>query len=210
MIGSLEGELSYCQGENIIVNVAGVGYQLLVSEALAAGLGEINSQVSLVVYTDVKENAITLYGFEDHLEREVFLLLKKVKGIGSRLALNIISSVGAKGLLSIIGQGEVKELQSISGIGKKTAERLLVELGEHVGELAQGSAPVVSQKRRVGEVSQLEPGAPSDAILALEKLGFPSAMAREAVETTIAAVETSDPNLVHDSGELVKRALANM
>jgi holliday junction DNA helicase RuvA len=213
MIGRLQGKLVYASGNQLVVDVGGVGYEVIATSSVLAGQPKTQQEISLLIYTDVKENAITLYGFRDLLEKQVFLLLKKVKGIGSRLALGIVSAIGALELLSNIGRSDVAALQRVPGIGKKTAQRLIMELRENVGQLAaQASAPALDDDAGVSERTfwQSGEGGPDvDARLALEKLGFPSDVARSAVaeaqkECPVPAGGELDP------GELLRHALTKL
>lgn len=213
MIGSLRGVVAQRFGDNLIVDVHGVGYQVTASSGVLDAAGPDGSEISVVVYTDVKETAITLYAFATQLEREVFLLLKKVKGIGSRTAMTILSGVGPEALLLAIGHGDAEALRRIPGVGKKTAERVLVELREYVGELAYGtgdeeSAAAPRDKRRVsGPVAGAD--AASDAVLALEKLGFPGERAKAAVDSALAEIG-DDTALRNDAGELLRLSLSKL
>ena len=231
MIGQLKGILDSRSDDEIIIDVQGVGYQVMVSGSVLAELKEIGSEIKLVIYTDVKENAILLFGFSSIMERQVFLLTKKVKGIGPKSAMNIVSSLGAETLLSAIGRGDTDALKKVSGIGKKTAERIIVELKEQViefvasicsnGSLA-GSAGLsasiemssnslaqsnlrLSAKQASAAAMMLTPSIENDAVLALEKLGVHTDKAKLAVAT---ALEHSKG--IKDSGELVRISLSNL
>ena len=215
MIGQLKGILDSRNNDEVIVDVHGVGYQVAVSGSVLSGLGGVGSELKLIIYTDVKENAISLFGFSSVMERQVFLLTKKVKGIGSKSAMNIVSSLGAQALLSAIGRGDTDALKRVSGIGKKTAERIIVELREQVIAFVEEIMPhalagsieisgnVVRQKQTVSMV--LTPGIENDAVLALEKLGVHADKAKLAVA---AALETNKG--IKDSGELVRLSLSNL
>ena len=181
------------------------------------GGSEIGSEISLIIYTDVKENDISLFGFANHQEREIFLLLKKVKGVGSKLALSIISSIGPSELLHNIGQGDVTGLCKIPGVGKKTAERLVVELREQVGQLVDDIVPGLSEQ--VEKISELKVetasgittiAAGADAVLALERLGFSAEQGKKAVAAAVAQEKDLSPSVLKDAGELVKLALGHL
>ncbi len=223
MIGQIKGNVDYINQSEIIVDVNGVGYQLQVSNAALSKISNLGDNITLVVYTDVKENAISLFGFESVLERQVFLLTKKVKGIGSKLAMNIVSSLGAEKLLVAIGRGDMDALKRVTGVGKKTAERTIVELREQVlsfvAEINDSSdnstkSEIVSarlssiidtqvNKNNINTACILVPGVTNDAILALEKLGIPLERARSAV----GCVLENNENLSKNSGDLVQAAL---
>lgn len=216
MIGFLRGVLMRKAGSQILLDVGGVGYELTVTASvLLATDAALGSELKLVVYTDVRENAIALFGFQEHAEKELFLLLKKVKGVGSRTALSIISWMRPEDLLSAIGRGDVTELQKVPGVGKKTAERLIVELREQVGLLAHDFSNEVLPDRRTQVRPSASSGAPGvgavmDSVLALEKLGFSAERAQSAVNSALAAGGNSAEALLKDPGELLRAALVNL
>ncbi len=227
MIGSLRGQVLHQGTDTIILDVQGVGYELTVTGSIWAR-APFKEPLSLFVHTDVKENSISLYGFSDLLEREVFLLLKKVKGIGSRIALAIISSIGPEGVLLGIGQQDVSALKRVSGVGNKTAERIIVELREQVAELLKdvvstgdraqsGGGKVIVGNFAAGAHSgsrapqkSVPGGVEGDVILALEKLGFSGDRARQVVTLAIKEAESADPALRDDAGELLRLALGRL
>lgn len=200
MISWLKGTVQRISQNNIIIDVNGVGYDLLVSQGVVATKPEINNPIELVVHTDVKENSISLFGFLDFSEKQVFLLLKKVKGVGSKLAMAIVSSIGARAVLHSIGREDLASLTKVPGIGKKSAERIVLELREKVAELLTSDEDHTSLSDSI-EVTNSE----TDAVMALERLGFNSAKAKDAVANVIAANGT---NL--EAGEILKKALANI
>jgi Holliday junction DNA helicase RuvA len=207
MIARLKGELVSRSDEDIVVDVNGVGYLVSSTTSVLSNLPALGGAITVLIYTDVKESSISLFGFATQLEREVFLLLKKVSGIGSKTALGLISGVGAEGLLQAIGRGESAPLTRVSGVGKKTAERVILELREKVGELAVIKP---AEGVRAAELSGSSwttgvAGPAGDALLALEKLGFNPERARSAVE----AATKSSPDLI-ESGEILRAALSQL
>ena len=228
MIGSLRGQVIHQGSDTIILDVHGVGYELTVTGSIWAR-APFKEPLTMFVHTDVRENSISLFGFADLLEREVFLLLKKVKGIGSRTALAIISSIGPEGVLTGIGQQDVSALKRVSGVGNKTAERIIVELREQVAELIRdvvstgGRAQAGGGKVIVGNFAAgpqaivprgpqraVPSGVEGDVVLALEKLGFPGERARQVVTQAMKDAETGDPALIDDAGELLRLALGRL
>ena len=189
MIGRLRGEVVEHDEESLVVDVNGVGYVLRVTATVIHQVHELlgtrqsvdqrsDKKIDLVVHTEVRENDISLYGFSSSLEKRVFLLLQKVKGVGARVSLQIVSNIGAESLLSTIGQGSVASLCTVPGVGKKTAERIIVELREMVsGLLTEVSFDARASLQNRVEVSNVA----EDALLALEKLGFPFDAAKQAV-----------------------------
>lgn len=199
MISWLKGKIQHISKNNLILDVNGVGYDLLVSSSISEANLKVGQQKQLVVYTDVKENAINLFGFNSVSEREVFLLLKKVKGVGSKLAMGIISSVGAVMVLKAIGREDISILTSVPGVGKKSAERIILELREKVDTFTEGSNDFANK----GLSSKIEiQSLGKDAILALERLGFNSSQAQKAVN------EVLKLNKTVSSSEILRKALA--
>lgn len=128
MIGYLKGTLLEKEATgNLLLDVAGVGYAVLVAPRLVESFQQ-NSAVELFIYTHFQENALSLFGFESKKHKELFLTLIKVSGIGPRLALSLLSQLKAADLAQAISDQDQKRLSSLSGIGKKTAERIVLEL----------------------------------------------------------------------------------
>ena len=198
MIASLKGTVLAIRGSEVTLDVHGVGYLVHCSRSAVEALA-VTQEAFLVVYTDVNENAIRLYGFADELEKQVFLLLvHRVKGVGTRTALGIVSNVGKRDLLRIIGSGDIAKLQAIRGIGKKTAERIVVELREKVGEY-------IVEANEAGLTIEKTVVAPAeDGVEALLVLGFPRADADRAIRLA------RSENPTADTGELVRRALQHI
>jgi holliday junction DNA helicase RuvA len=214
MIANLRGILLESQLDYVVLDVNGVGYEIQVHPRVSSGLPSLGEVVSLIIYTDVRENAIILFGFSSTLERQIFLFLKKVKGIGSKLAMGILSSVEPEHLLYAIGSSDTSALLQVPGVGKKSAERIIVELREQVKEFAIGisSNPSLASKN----TSDNDNGsslnrkscsiAEEDAALALIKLGFSEDRAFHAVTKAMnEGIGNSD-----DTGELVRRALSHV
>ncbi len=196
MIAHLKGNILELSGPVATLDVQGVGYEVNCSSAAMQKL-QPGQDASLIIWTDVREDCIRLYGFGDKLEKQVFLLLLRVKGIGTKSAMEVISRVDKKELLRIIAAGDTAQLQSIKGVGKKSAERIVVELKDKVADYA-----LEGQAERIGvELMRSEPIA--DAIEALETLGFSKAEAEQAVR----AVQGHNPQLGSDVSLLVKEAL---
>lgn len=221
MIARLKGEILQQDGERLVIDVGGVGYEVSASAAVfssllpAAESNAVSGQgpVELIIYTEVRETAISLYGFANQLERQVFLLLQRVKGIGSKLALAIISAMGAEEVLGLIGSGDLRALQRIPGVGKKTAERIIVELREQVGELVAGTSALSKQieKSRIAAKtgSNLDLNTPqTDALLALEKLGFAAERAEPAVKSALEEMTAAGQLL--DAGAILQLALTKI
>lgn len=145
MIGHLRGVLVWASGNMIIIDVAGVGYYVEVTNA--TGLPELGQKVELYVYTYVREDSLTLYGFKDMAERELFMMLLGVAGVGPKAALNILSTLDYQQFIQAIISENIPVLKGISGIGQKTAQRLILELKSKVDKLAGGVKPVMDNVR---------------------------------------------------------------
>jgi|GEM_PF-257436 len=218
MIGWLSGRVVHQQEDTIVLNVNGVGYELSVSGRALASVAnsapEETPELTLVVYTDVRENAIALYGFLDQLEREVFLLLKKVKGVGSKVALAIVSWLEPERVLAAIAQADLSSLQTVPGVGKKLAERIAVELREQVGELVRDNQQLkprlphrIERVTVEGFATRDLPTEQGDVVMALEKLGFSIERAREVV-LRVVAQQPSGASVATE--ELLRLSLANL
>jgi holliday junction DNA helicase RuvA len=202
VIARLTGVVGALDDTTAIIEVHGVGYEVLCTSGAAAGL-TVSEVTTLEIYTDVKEDSIRLYGFTDRLEKRVASLLMKVRGVGAKSASEILSHVGAESLLKMLGEGNVAKLREVKGIGKKTAERLVVELQdivtEFIADVSLRSRIVVERTPRERDTEVF-----SDAVAALCALGF----APSAAERSVAEVRNSrDSGSSTDSGEIVREAL---
>jgi Holliday junction DNA helicase RuvA len=202
MISRLRGEVVEIDGDAIVVDVHGVGYELACTSALLSRLS-IGSQAILSVYTDVREDAIRLFGFDSAAERQIFLLLNRVSGMGPRSSLDVVSNVAIRDLLRAIGSGDVRALMSIKGVGKKKAERIVVELKDLVATMAGERADSLRSMVAVERSTQSMPGAvSSDAVAALEVLGFARRDAESAVTQAVQSGGTFP-----EVGDLIREAL---
>jgi len=218
MIAALCGRLVAIQENTVVLDVNGVGYEVTVTTSLLNVLGGVGDEAKFVVFTDVRETSISLFGFLDNLEKQVFLLLRKVKGIGSKLSLAIISNLGPERLLASIGQNDFTSLQKVPGVGRKTAERVIVELREQVNELISSGAELMALASKIEKANlprrtsadsvPFANSAASDAVLALEKLGFNNERARNAVSLVLES--KGNDAAINDPGEMLRLALANL
>lgn len=172
MIAYLAGTLAFKSPAYAVVDVQGVGYQVFFSLSSYCRLPEPGQPVRVHVHTHVREDALQLYGFLDPVERDLFLLLLEVQGIGPRLALSILSGGSPSELLRAIRDGDAGQLVRIPGVGKKTAARLLVELRDKVSRTALPSGL---------EVEPVATHVAKEAISALVNLGYRLAEAERAV-----------------------------
>jgi Holliday junction DNA helicase RuvA len=175
----------------VVVDCGGVGYQAFTSLRTFCRLPEAGSDVDLVTVTNLRENALELFAFADARERDLFQLLRTVSGIGPRLALSVLSGIDAADLSEVLASGDVDRLVAVPGVGKKTAERMLVEL--------KGKVVAQAVERPRTPTTDIE----SDAVLALVSLGYKSLDARRAVIATVGQAGTSIE-------ELIKRSLARL
>jgi len=178
LIASLHGRLAEKLPERLVVDVHGVGYAVHVSLQTFADLPPAGSEVRLLVHTEVREDAIELFGFLSADERAMFHLLRKVKGLGPRTALVVLSGMPLRELAATIAAGDAARLQTIAGVGKKFGERIVVECRESAALLAGGARPA----RR--DAIELRDGVCDEAVSALVNLGYKRPEAERAVERT--------------------------
>ncbi|MBI3782201.1 MAG: Holliday junction branch migration protein RuvA [Deltaproteobacteria bacterium] len=190
MIAQLSGVLAYKSPEQLIVDVHGVGYQVLVSLNSFYRLPEQGQPVQVQIHTHVREDSLQLFGFLERAEKELFLLLLSVSGIGPRLGLNILSGMPADELLTAIEASDLVRLVAIPGVGKKTAERLVLELRDKV--------KLVKATRSTTE-PQPVPGLESEAVSALVNLGYRQAEAERAVKAARAAGAADIAAVIRDA-----------
>jgi Holliday junction DNA helicase RuvA len=166
MIGFLRGILAEALPTQITVDVQGVGYEVLIPLSSFDRLPEPGKEVKILTHLAVREDAHVLYGFMSPGERELFrMLINTVSGVGPRLALNVLSGMNPTAFRGAVANGDVKALSQISGVGKKTAERIVVELRDKVG--AVGGWEATSEGRALSKEDQKL----NDAVLALMALG---------------------------------------
>ena len=176
MIALLRGTLAYKSSDHVIIDVGGVGYRLFIPLSTFYSLPE-TGDVSLFTHTHVREDALLLYGFLSMEEKELFGILISISGIGPKLAVNILSHIPAKDLKRAIATGDIKRLSSLPGIGKKTAERLVLELKDKVGPIHDlPEADDVKSNTSARDIS-------NDVISALINLGYKENQARKVLES---------------------------
>ena len=176
MIGRLRGILALKQPPWLVVDVNGVGYELEAPMSTFYDLPELGREVSLFTHYAQKEDSVSLYGFLREPERRLFRDVQKVSGIGAKIALAVLSGVSVDEFARLVQAGDITALTSIPGIGKKTAERMVVELRDRAADLAGGGVP--------GAMAAGAGDPVADAVTALQQLGYKPAeaarMAREA------------------------------
>ena len=186
MIAYLSGTLLSKQATSAIVDVGGVGYDVAIPLSTFYELGEVGEPVQLRIYTHVREDTIQLYGFKTARERELFLQLISVNGVGPGLAIKLLSGMNADEMIASIRTNNLVRLVAIPGVGRKTAERLVVDLRDKIAAL---SSPALEEEFAAKAAAD---GAPTtadsmrnDALSALTNLGYQKVSAEKAVKSAI-------------------------
>lgn len=196
MIGRIRGKLVYKQPPLILVEVGGVGYEIQVPMTTLFQLPELGTEVSLVTHFVVREDAQLLYGFIDDRDRTLFRQLIKVNGVGPKLGLTILSGMDASSFVRCIQRDDISSLVALPGVGKKTAERLLVEMRDKLKDwlaLADEGGGAVAASVAVTDIV-------ADAEGALVALGYKPAEASRLVTSV-------NGDTISDSEELIRLAL---
>jgi Holliday junction DNA helicase RuvA len=175
MIAHLSGTLLAKQATSVILDVGGVGYEVIIPLSTFYEMEEPGARVSLRIYTYVREDTLQLYGFKTARERELFLRLISVNGVGPKLAIAMLSSLTADEIIMAIRTNNLARLTSVPGVGRKTAERLIIELRDKVATLAE----TVAEAPVAGSLS--EDSLREDTLSALLNLGYPKAAAEKAI-----------------------------
>lgn len=195
MIVHLKGTLDEKDITRVVVDCGGVGYEAMIPLSTYDRLPAEGADVMLFTHHDVREDSECLYGFATVAERDVFKLITTVSGVGPKIALAVLSGLTTGDLQLAISQGDVKRLASIKGIGKKTAERIVVELRDKIN-------PIEALAKSSAAADRGQSGMLRDAMLALGALGFSEEIARAKVQKALEA----DPS-VDDVETVVKMAL---
>jgi holliday junction DNA helicase RuvA len=164
MIGQLRGRLTDKRPNQVLVDVGGVGYLVQVPLSTFAALGELHAEVTLLIHTHVREDALSLYGFLSSREKHFFEMLLSASGVGPSLALKILSGMSVEELVPAIRGGDLARLTKIPGVGRKTAERIVVELKDKLDAVTVGiEADVVSALVNLGYEARAAEGAAAEA-----------------------------------------------
>ncbi len=186
MIAHIRGLLFKKTPESVIVQVGGIGYEVLVPLSTFYSLPDENREVDLYIYTHVREDALVLFGFSTRLEKDLLLMLISVSGIGPKLAVNILSGIGPEELLDAVASGDSARLQRIPGVGRKTSERIVLELKDRAARFgSQGEKAATAADYRGQEGMEA-------AVSALMNLGYAAKPAREAVEKAHSTLKDGD------------------
>jgi Holliday junction DNA helicase RuvA len=173
MIAQLRGTLDDKRPNQVLVDVGGVGYLVHIPLSTFYALGDLHSNVTLLIHTQVREDAISLYGFLSAREKHLFELLISASGVGPVLALKILSGMSVDDLVPAVRSGDLARLTRIPGVGRKTAERMIVELRDKLAA-TQAPKPVTSS---------VTTGYEDEVVFALTNMGYDRSVAAKAVET---------------------------
>jgi len=199
MIAALTGRLTFKAPTHITLDVQGVGYEVFIPLSTFYSLPDLNDLASLKVHTHLRDDAIQLYGFLTQDEKDAFVLLTSVSGIGPKLALSVLSALSVPDLASAIQAGDVDKLATVPGIGKKSAGRIALELKEKVEQL--GTPATAAADARWASPSRLE----DDALSALVNLGYRPADVKETLKRV--GQRTLSPPALTD---LIREALKDL
>ncbi len=194
MIAKLSGKILEKKPTEIIIDVNGVGYQVFISFNTFEDIPEVGEKAEIFTYLSVKENSLTLFGFSTLAEKLIFEKLISVNGVGPKLAQGILSGIQTTELIEAIALGDKSRLVAIPGVGRKTAERLVIELKDKIETVETSTTPVHSETYKIKE----------DAINALIALGYN----RKSAEISVKKALDSNPGLSLE--ELIKSALSNL
>jgi len=195
VIAHISGTLAQKIPGEVVIDVRGIGYQVFIPLNVFYRLPEVGSLVSLQIHTHVREDALQLFGFQDAAEKQIFLLLLGVSGIGPKLAINVLSGIPAQELSRALKEGDQVRLVAIPGVGRKLAERMIVELRDKLATLA----PAGMESARGDGGSQLL----LDAVSALVNLGYKRAEAEKTVREVLKRGE-------HSLEQVLKETLRRM
>lgn len=199
MIAHLSGTVLLKQPNTVVIDVAGVGYEVTIPVSTFYELGEVGEPVALRVHTHVREDAIQLFGFRTGREKDLFLRLTSVSGIGPKLAITILSGMAPEELIPAIRSNDLARLTAIPGIGKKTAERLVIELRDKMAAL---SGPELEESYAASRAAGGGDAVRDDVVAALLSLGYQKQQAEKAVSRVLE--RESDRSIEHVLRESLK------
>jgi Holliday junction DNA helicase RuvA len=182
----------------VVIDCNGVGYELAISVATYTELRDVGAEARLHVHTHVREDALQLFGFHEVTEKRLFERLLTISGIGPKLAITVLSGINAERLVGAIRSGDHATLTKIPGIGKKTAERVVLELKDKLDDLAGFAVTDVDAPRSLGATAD-------DVLSALVNLGYPRPVAQKAVEAA-----AKDAVVAGDFERLFRAAMSNV
>jgi len=179
VIAHLRGKIFSKQPNRVVVDVSGVGYDVFVPLSTFYGMGEPGSEIALRIHTHVREDALQLFGFATSLEQELFERLIGVSGIGPKVALAVLSGIEPKELIRAIERGDLARLTAIPGVGKKTSERIVLELKDRLPRVSADAVAVV------GDGDATPAPLQDDVISALVNLGYHRPLAEKAAASAV-------------------------
>ena len=185
MIAHLSGTLLSKQANNVIVDVGGIGYEVTIPLSTFYDLEDAGASIALRIYTHVREDALQLFGFKTARERELFLKLITVSGIGPKLGITMLSGMSADEIIASIRTNNLARLTSIPGVGRKTAERLVIELRDKIAALSSPALEEEFGAKTGGATPSAQDAVRDDALSALLNLEYPRAAAEKAITTAI-------------------------
>jgi holliday junction DNA helicase RuvA len=200
LIGHLSGKLIYKQPSQVVIEAGGVGYEVTIPLSTFYEVGEIGAELALIVHTHVREDALQLFGFRTKTEKDLCLKLTSISGIGPKLAITILSGMPVGELIQVISAGDAGRLTSIPGVGRKTAERVVMELRDKL----KGISPAAEAVAAFGATASSNAGIVDDAVSALVSLGYPKPLA----DRTVTAVMSESGE--HTIEGLLKRSLRKL
>ncbi len=196
MIAYLRGQILSKAPNAVVLDCNGVGYELAISVATYTELRDLGAEARLHVHTHVREDALLLFGFAEAAEKRLFEKLLTISGIGPKLAITVLSGISAERLVGAIRSGDHATLTKIPGIGKKTAERVVLELKDKLDDMAGVLTPQPDAPPSLGATSD-------DVLSALINLGYPRAVAQKAVEAA-----AKDASVSSDFERLFRAAMS--
>ncbi|HUE83942.1 MAG TPA: Holliday junction branch migration protein RuvA [Pyrinomonadaceae bacterium] len=185
MIAHLSGTLLSKQATSVILDVGGVGYEVIIPLSTFYELEDLGSKVQLRIYTHVREDTLQLFGFKSSRERELFLRLISVSGIGPKLGITLLSGMSADEMIASIRNNDLARLTLIPGVGRKTAERLVIELRDKVAPLATPEQEDELGAQPKAAVAPSEESVRADALSALLNLGYQRSAAEKAIAAAL-------------------------
>jgi Holliday junction DNA helicase RuvA len=201
VIASLNGRLLFRSADSLILDVGGVGYKVFVSQQTSARLPSIGEKLFLFIHTAVREDDLSLFGFLDENEKRVFQRLITVNGIGPKLALTILSGINFQELVQAVRREDLVRLTAIPGIGKKTAERIIVDLKDKLQEfLAEGAAPIPAADGRRKTFDE--------AVSALVNLGYTRSVAERTLSQVPLQEESSLESVLRQALKILSEVRA--
>lgn len=195
MISYLHGKLVYKSPTELVIDVNGVGYSVSIPLSTYAGIEQTSGDVRILTYLHVREDILQLYGFATEAERGLFRMLISISGIGPKMAQGILSGLNPTEFKEAVVTGNIAALTAISGVGKKTAERLVIELRDKLGKSEETEPSFIADSKQMK--------VRAEAIIALMSLGYPRQNAEKALRAVLA--ESTEKEFTVE--DLIKRAL---